>query len=168
MTGWAIIIRLISTSSLQRIFAVTEDKKSNLVLCVTKRHLFWKLDTNFNDRNIGVRIDGKIIPSLTNMLRNKSCLLSHDFSGSHIYYVLLSPSNFERILWVWKDIRSMISRSGNHILGVMVMIMMMTMTTTIRNLAPWQDIDVHCYHIRAWCHVIGISPVRMIFFEIIS
>ena len=31
MTGWAIIIRLISTSSLQRIFAVTEDKKSNLV-----------------------------------------------------------------------------------------------------------------------------------------
>ena len=101
-------------------FAVTEDKKSNLVFCVTKRHLFRKLDTNFNDRNIGVRIDGKIIPSLTNMLRNKSCLLSHDFSGSHIYYVLLSPSNFERILWVWKDMRSMISRSGNHILGIRV------------------------------------------------
>ena len=39
----------------------------------------------------------------------------------------IPPSNFERILWVWKDIRSMISRSGNHILGVVIMMMMLVM-----------------------------------------
>ena len=52
------------------------------------------------------------------------------------FLIKISPSNFERILWVWKDIRSMISRSGNHILDVMV-IMMTTRrrSITMRKLA---------------------------------
>ena len=78
--------------------------------------------------------------------------------------ILISPSNFERILWVWKDIKSMISRSGSHILGVKMRKIQegeefyLNIGNWYIDRIPGQDIDVYSNHVRAWCLVVGISP----------